>query len=325
MNARITLLVIVGCLLSTPAFAGVWSNLWRTPDQQGEALLKAGRPAQAAKRFTSARRKAYADLEAGHYAQAAQLLQRFKDATSEYNRGNALAHLGHLHAALSAYDAALRQSPHDHDIRHNRALIERLLAHQPPQRRARPKSGSGAHQSSHGASSGASGPHNHNGSGHSESQAGSGRKRRTGGHHASGRSGSQAKGARAGQRSASARQSGARGSGPDTEQGGSPANSSAAESASHTRRAGQAKRDAALAAAIAHQGQHKGASAVARATPTDAAARAASPAPRPPAKPRSEKSLALKQWLRQIPNNPAGLLRRKFLIKYLLRHPQENP
>ncbi|MDA8349518.1 MAG: hypothetical protein M0038_12070, partial [Pseudomonadota bacterium] len=44
----------------------------------------------------------------------------------------------------------------------------------------------------------------------------------------------------------------------------------------------------------------------------------------PPPKPPSEKALALKQWLRQIPDDPAGLLRRKFLIQYLLRHPGAN-
>lgn len=39
----------------------------------------------------------------------------------------------------------------------------------------------------------------------------------------------------------------------------------------------------------------------------------------------SEKRLALEQWLRQIPDNPAGLLRRKFLIEYMMRHRGENP
>ena len=87
--------MLFGCLASAPAFAGVWSNLWRTPDQQGEALLAAGRPAQAAAHFASRRRKAYADLLAGRYAPAAQLLQPLKDPTSEYNLGPNMARASH--------------------------------------------------------------------------------------------------------------------------------------------------------------------------------------------------------------------------------------
>src|SRR5581483_9483040 len=97
-----------------------WSNLWRTPDQQGQALLDAGEPAAAAGRFHDPRRRAYADLQAGRDGAAAKLLEPFTDAQSEYNRGNALARTGQLQAALAAYDAALKQAPADKDIRHNR-------------------------------------------------------------------------------------------------------------------------------------------------------------------------------------------------------------
>ncbi len=149
--------LVLGCLASAPAFAGTWSSLWHTPDQQGEALLAAGHPARAAARFTNPRLKAYADLRAGHYRQAAKLLAPFKDPISEYNRGNALAHTGHLHAALAAYDAALKQAPHDRDIRHNRDLVARMLARQPPRSPPRgmhgqPGGGTGARKSREGSS-----------------------------------------------------------------------------------------------------------------------------------------------------------------------------
>ncbi len=316
MRARIAPWLFIGCLLSAPAFANIWSNLWRTPDQQGQALLEAGRPSQAALHFTSVRRKAYADLEAGNYAQAAHLLTRFRDATSEYNRGNALAHLGQLRAALAAYDAALRQAPHDRDIRHNRDLIKRMLAHQPQQHNAARRSGSSA---------GASGQQTHSGTGHGSTQSGNGQKQRHGQSQTPGPSGSQAPGAQTGQRSASAQQPATNGQGP--EQNPSTAHSSPAGSAIHGNRAGQARADAALAAAIARQAQHKGANVTtAQAPAVDGARHTATPEPQPPpAKRLSEKTLALKQWLRQIPNNPAGLLRRKFLIQYLMRHPGENP
>jgi len=35
--------------------------------------------------------------------------------------------------------------------------------------------------------------------------------------------------------------------------------------------------------------------------------------------PMSEQELALEQWLRQVPDDPAGLLRRKFMLEHLLR------
>ena len=37
------------------------------------------------------------------------------------------------------------------------------------------------------------------------------------------------------------------------------------------------------------------------------------------AEPPDEKALALQQWLRQIPEDPAGLLRRKFMVEHLQR------
>ncbi len=318
--------VLLTCLASAPALAGVWGNLWQTPDQQGEALLAAGRPGQAATRFSSARRKAYADLEAGHYAQAARLLDPYRDATSEYNRGNALAHLGHLRGALAAYEAALKRAPHDADIRHNRDLVARMLARHPP------PPGSPGQQSQPGRSGGgSSGQSAAAGAQHpgTQSQSAQGANPGSGPNAAS----------RSPARTAptSTRGAGRSGQGAPPPSGSmerSPADTAATDGAGHPRTGspGQARRDAAAAAAIARQQQHGG-----QGPNTTPASRpgthgpVASVRPGPntgrsaPAKPRSEKALALDQWLRQIPNDPAGLLRRKFLIDYMMRHPQRNP
>ncbi|MGC8522112.1 MAG: hypothetical protein ACP5PN_09690 [Steroidobacteraceae bacterium] len=327
---RAAALVALGCLVSTPAFAGVWANLWRTPDQQGEALLAAGRPAQAAARFTSARRKAYADLEAGDYAQAARLLAPYKGPTSEYNRGNALAHLGHLRAALAAYDAALKQAPHDRDIRHNRDLIKRILAHRPPPQSA-PKQGSKSRPAQSGRSGGKSEQH--------PGQSGSPPRGMHGGaEHASGASQAQQSAGKSAQQAKHSGKTAARAGGQHAGQGARPRRTGAQPAARSAASAGtsgagsqprspsQARRDAALAAALARQ-QGKG--------PRGSARRGARRAARSllpkyggqrtqPPKPMSEKKLALDQWLRQIPNDPAGLLRREFLIQYMLRHPGAN-
>jgi Ca-activated chloride channel family protein len=39
----------------------------------------------------------------------------------------------------------------------------------------------------------------------------------------------------------------------------------------------------------------------------------------------SEQQLAQEQWLRQIPDDPGGLLRRKFMIEHLIRQRGNQP
>ena len=304
---RAAMLLVLGCLTSAPAFAGIWSNLWRTPDQQGEALLEAGHPARAAARFADPRLKAYADLEADRYAQAAKLLARFKDVTSEYNRGNALTRGGHLRAALAAYDAALRQEPGDRDIRHNRNLVARMLRRPAPKPPAKGGAQGQSQQTPGGGRSQSRNPNRNHSQGQNGHPGGTG-------------SGASHAGQPAGQLATQATPQPTSGRG------------------SSTRSAAQARGDAALAATLARRQRHAGDHASdARPATASRSAVAGSPDTRPGPgivgggayapgpKPVSEKTLALEQWLRQIPNNPAGLLRRKFLIEYMMRHPGDKP
>ena len=117
-------------LASAAARADTWSDLWATHEQQAQKLLDSKRPAEAVPLFADPRRRAYAELQAGQYAKAAEHLAPFKDAESQYNRGNALAHTGKLQDALAAYDAALKQSPGSNDVMRNRELVARALKQQ---------------------------------------------------------------------------------------------------------------------------------------------------------------------------------------------------
>lgn len=126
---RVALLGLLG-LASAAAHAGTWSDLWSTREQQAQNLLDSKRPAEAAPLFGDPRRRAYAELQAGQYAKAAEHLAPFKDVDSQYNRGNALAHTGQLKDALAAYDAALAQSPGNRDVIRNRDLVARALQEQ---------------------------------------------------------------------------------------------------------------------------------------------------------------------------------------------------
>ena len=285
--------------------ASAWSGLWRTPDQQGQALLDAGNPAEAASRFHDPRLRAYADLQAEHNQEAAKLLQPFSDAQSEYNRGNALAKAGQLQDALAAYDAALKQTPADRDIRHNRDLVAHALQQQQ-------KSQSSPNGGQNGRKSGSSGQQQNSGAGQRQ---GSGSQQSSAG----------------GQRSSG----GSQGSSNVAQGGGvSPGSSgqqqSGASSGTSKEAPGQAQRDAAEAAAVARERQGKTTGNNGEAT---ASARAGAPRPgsrngdkgqapgmqTPRQQPETEKQLALDQWLRQIPDSPAGLLQRKFLIEHMMK------
>ncbi len=125
---------------------GGWSALWKTPDQRAEQLLRQGNAASAAQTYTDPRRKAFAQLKAGDYANAAKGFAAFDDSDAHYNRGNALARSGDLQGALSAYEAALARDSHNEDARKNRELVSKAIqqqqhsdpSQQQSQRRQRP-------------------------------------------------------------------------------------------------------------------------------------------------------------------------------------------
>jgi Ca-activated chloride channel family protein len=294
-----------------------WADLWRTPDQQGQALLEAGDPAAAARRFEDPRRRAYADLEAGNYQDAAKLLAPFDDPESEYNRGNALAGTGQLQAALAAYDAALKQDPADKDIRHNRDLVERALRQQRPSPSASPNGRPGGH--------GAGSPGQQPQSSGAASRHGGSAARQSGGSSPSGASGPQSSG------SPDSGSNGARPGNARPRSGGSQDSSDGARS------------DAALAAAYARREQQRtgtgrtpqtpgaqrngSSGALPKSAGSEAGGRRllAGGTETPRQKPETEKQLALDQWLRQIPDSPAGLLQRKFLIEHMMKQDNGNP
>lgn len=175
--AGIALLTLL-CSTSGTARAATWTNLWSTREQQAQHLLDSKEPAAAAPLFSDPRRRAYAEMEAGQYAKAAKSLEPFKDADSQYNRGNALAHSGQLREALSAYDAALAASPGDKDVIRNRDLVRRALERQ-QQNQSGNQSGAQGRSGSQGSNGGQSqgGGQSQSGSqpqGGAQSQAGQG-------------------------------------------------------------------------------------------------------------------------------------------------------
>ncbi|UUD63933.1 VWA domain-containing protein [Pseudomonas seleniipraecipitans] len=116
-------------LLGTPQTAMAFSldDLWLRADQQGQRLLEAQRPKDAAERFSDPQWRGLALYEAGDYAAAAEQFALSDSAASLYNRGNALARSNELEAAVDAYERALEIDPQLPQAEKNKALVQQLL------------------------------------------------------------------------------------------------------------------------------------------------------------------------------------------------------
>ena len=274
-------------------------------------MLDAGHPNEAATRFEDPRRRAYADLKAGHYAAAAGLLAPFHDPESLYNRGNALARAGRLRAALDAYDAALKLAPDDRDTKHNRDLVARALrkrkhtGKQSNKRAGGKRSGNRSQAKQQNATAQAGN------NGHRQKRSGRTSRTKSGGAAAQANSaGNPAKAQTVQHRATGA------GERNTAKAGGGAAKPAAAARADNSKQ--QAERDAAQAARLQRQRSSAGSGKRPSTTAFDDAG-AKPKTPKRPPKPETEQALSLDQWLRRIPDNPAGLLRRKFLIENALR------
>ena len=226
-----------------------FDDLWLRPDQQGQRLLNAQRPAEAAQRFIDPQWQGKALFEAEDYAAAAQRFAKGDSAADHYNRGNALAKAGELEAALDAYEQALERQPDLAAAQHNKALVEQALR----QREHQQQAGEGESAEPQQQANEQAQPH--------QSSAGQPAESTTTQPTQPGSSGDNSDN--------SAVQGSANGAGEDTQ----PSTSS--EAPSDTEPVAQPRTAADLGTA-------------------------------------AERQQALEQWLRQIPDDPAELLRRKF-------------
>jgi Ca-activated chloride channel family protein len=288
--------LVFGILLAGSAQASSWSDLWYRRDQQGQHALQAGDSKRAAELFADPRHQAYAELQSGQYAAAAKRLEPFADADSQYNRGNALAKSGDLQGALNAYDGALGHADLESSLRgdaqHNRDLVARQLQAQEHQQH----SSSGQPPPPQGKEDGKQQGN--------ESKDGSGASR------------SSSQPATAGSTSPSAGSTspsqGENKTQPDvSRQSGSPPTTPSSPSSSAQAIGGDEQRQAAGAGSDARGGTEQMNSRKAQIGDS--------------VQPQTEQQLALEQWLRQIPDDPGGLLRRKFMIEHLMKQQQVQP
>jgi Ca-activated chloride channel family protein len=353
-------LALLLAFVGTAARADTWNDLWATREQQAQQLLESKKAAEAAPLFSDPRRRAYAELEAGQYAKAAEHLTPFKDADSQYNRGNALAHTGKLQDALAAYDGALAQSPGNQDMKRNRDLVAQALKQQSQQGQQQAGGNSQSDKQGKGQPGGGQSSPGANGQGDKgqqanqsqapsqpqpEKQAQAANQQQPGS-----QSQSAANQARAGDRAQQPSSSAAQGNrpaddlsdltaksqGPQPNGAGSvqaqpqaqpqaPPQTAARAQPAQPQTSTQAQASAQAptrteAQALAEAGQRG----VSGADPISAQ-RALAGANAAPQLPRSEQALALDQWLRGIPEDSGELLRRKFMIEHMMKQQGNEP
>jgi len=107
-----------------------WESLWFRPDQQGVRALERDAPEEAAALFQNPGWKGLAHYRAGNYQEAEEAFSLVDTPDGHYNRGNALANLGRYEEALASYQASLTQQPNHADARHNMDVIKKLLEKQ---------------------------------------------------------------------------------------------------------------------------------------------------------------------------------------------------
>lgn len=107
-----------------------WNGFWKNNDQQGKQAFDAKNYGEAAATFKSDDWKASALYNAGKYQQAEGLFDKQKTADGHYNRGNALAQQGKLDDAIKAYNEALKLNPDMADAKANRKTVKKLLKQQ---------------------------------------------------------------------------------------------------------------------------------------------------------------------------------------------------
>ncbi|MBN8728003.1 MAG: VWA domain-containing protein [Xanthomonadales bacterium] len=273
--------------------AAGWADFWQRPDQQAARALGAGDAARAAALAADPAWRASAHYQGGDFAAAAEGWQGAGGADAAYNRGNALARLGRFKDALGAYDEALALAPGMEDALANRALVEQALQQQQDEQAGQgeePQPGD---------------------SGDSQQDARSTPPQRS----ADGAEGEGAEPATMdgeAPRAESEQRAPSQGrdeSGAGADRTGAPAAAGEAPPPDAAQRDALARSiDQALAS---EPGDPEQAAAALDAAPEDAATR--------------EKQQALEHLLQRVPDDPGGLLRRKFQLEYQRRQQGGDP
>ena len=108
-------------------------HLWSSPDQKAMKAFRDGDSETAAREFTRPDWKASAYYRNGDYESAIETLQDPESSDGFYNKANALAKLGRYEEAIEAYDRALELDESNADAEYNREQVKQVLQQQQQQ------------------------------------------------------------------------------------------------------------------------------------------------------------------------------------------------
>ena len=271
-----------------------WENVWERSDQQAMKALEQEDPKKAANLFEQPDWKGIAHYRAGDYEQAEQEFSELDSPEAHYNRGNALAKLGKYPEAMASYQAALTQQPDLGDAQHNLDVLKKLLEDQQSQ----PSQGS-----------------------ESQSSDGSSEDKQQTGKKGSQDQQSQEQASEKSGQDETPGQSDSKQDGNENEKGSAD---STQDSSNHAKQSEEPESQS------PSQGTKRGPE---DADPSDMAQtstgengkdadsqeRLASASKSERMQDDQKSEQALQQWLRRIPDDPGGLLRRKFLLEHRRR------
>lgn len=115
------------------AGAASFVDLWKRADQQAAGALEGGDTKRALDVAPTPDWRAAAAYRDGDYEAALQDYERTKGADGAYNKANALAKLGRYEEAIAAYDEALKLAPDMEDAKANRQAVQAFMEQQQPQ------------------------------------------------------------------------------------------------------------------------------------------------------------------------------------------------
>ncbi len=301
----LNVVLLVGVLSSPqPAIATGWDDLWQRPDQQAAKALAEKDYERASRIAKDPLLRGSAEYWRGNYAQALEDFSQASGATADYDRGNALAKLGRYEEAIAAYDSALKSTPNMEDAQANKAAVEALLHQQQQEKNQSQDKGS------------------------NEGKEG---KEKDGEQGQQSQQGEQGEDSQAGKPSEQDKTSQQDKQGEAQPNDGAADNNTFADAAKalEEKEAKNAPEEQKAAdRAVAEEQPEKPAEPqTANGEPSPSPQQQTPPADSQPARAESlssEEQMAAEQWLRRIPDDPGGLLRRKFLYQYQQRTQREG-
>jgi Ca-activated chloride channel family protein len=276
-------LILIAHSQNAAAFS--WRDLWQRPDAQARAELDAGHAKEAQALARDPELRGAAAYRAEDFAAAAQDFAQRTDADAAYNRGNALAKQKHYEQALAAYEEALKLQSKMADALANKQAVEDWLKRQQEQQQQQQQQGQQNQKGQQGAQN------------QQQPNSGSGDPQQS--------DDGQAQQSNAQDRQQQ-KQSAQRGAAKDDTQA-QPDQDKSGDAARTAEQKYREKMDQQLAQQPTAGQQQKG-----EQQPIRLGAREGDAA-------QDEHAQAVEQWLQRVPDDPGGLLRRKFQLEYQMR------